>query len=61
MEFGWLVEAVLFADVDAISNRCNIVDAKWLYNWTGYSHRMFGRAKTRMVAIRHSQIESRLL
>ena len=46
-----------FATVAEIPERCNVVDAKWLYEWKGDSHGMVDRAKVRMVAMGYSQIE----
>ena len=56
-EFNGLMAAGTFVELTEIPERCNIVDAKWLYKWKGDSHCMVDRAKARKVAIGYRQVE----
>ena len=61
MEFDGLMAAGTFVEVTEIPEGCNVVDAKWLYKWKSESHGMVDRTRARMVSMRYSQIEGRLL
>ena len=56
-EFDGLVAAGAFADMTEIPGGCNMVNAKWLYEWKSDSHGIVDRAKARLVAMEWSEVE----
>ncbi|CAM9871228.1 unnamed protein product, partial [Sphacelaria rigidula] len=51
IDFDGLMVAGMFLEVTGIPEGCNIVDAKWWYEWTGDSHDMIDRSKVHMVVM----------